>query len=315
VCSKSTASQREVVTPTPRRRAERVDSTIARRAARQHGVVTRAQLLDAGLSPSAIGHRCEAERLHRLHNGVYGVGYVSPSPLARAMAAVLACGAGAVLSHRSAAALWEVAPDWGGPVEVTAAGQHRHVGVLCHRSRALTRRETTLHRGIPVTSVARTVIDLAEVLDDRALTRAVNEAYVRRGLRHGELKRLLAQTRGRRAAARLRAFVDAADAPTRSAFEDAFLEFVGGHGLPLPLVNQRVAGYEVDMLWPAQRVIAELDGHAFHGHRGAFEHDRDKDLDLAAADYVVVRVTWMRLAHEPHREAARLRTVLARRAP
>ena len=192
-------------------------------------MVTRPQLLRAGFADTAIFYRVEAGRLIRLHRGVYAVGHRPPSRHARAMAAVLACGPGAVLSHRSAAALWELG-RWPRAVEVTTPSGHRHEGVLVHRSRTLTRADVTRHYGIPVTTPARTLDDLARVLSPTALTRAVNEARIRHFI-----------TR------------DAAEpGPTRSVFEDAFLAFVDRHGLPRPEVNQHVAGYEVDMLWRPQ---------------------------------------------------------------
>lgn len=255
-------------------------------AARQHGVVSRRQLLDAGFVARSIAHRVEAGRLIRLHRGVYAVGHRPPSPHARAMAAVLACGPGAVLSHRAAAALWGLG-RWQRPIEVTARNARRHEGVLVHRSRTLTPADVTRHYGIPVTSPARTLRDLARVLGPPSLTRAVNEARLRRLVRP-----------------------DHADTgPTRSVFEDAFLAFVDRHGLPRPEVNQHVAGYEVDMLWRRQRLIAELDGRAYH--EDTFEEDRDRDATLTAAGLRVVRVTWRRLAGQEEREAARFRALLA----
>jgi very-short-patch-repair endonuclease len=257
---------------------------IAEIAARQHGLVTRPQLLRAGFADTAITHRVEAGRLIRLHRGVYAVGHRPPSPHARAMAAVLACDA--VLSHRSAAALWDLG-RWQQPIEVTARTARRHQGILVHRSRTLTRADVTRHYGIPVTTPARTLADLAHLLDPRSLTRAVNDARLRHLLR-----------------------VDRGDAgPTRSVFEDAFLAFVQRHSLPTPEVNQLVAGYEVDMLWRPQRLIAELDGHAYHHH--TFEADRERDATLTAAGLRVVRVTWRRLDRQEEREAARFRALLA----
>jgi very-short-patch-repair endonuclease len=275
-------------------------------------VVSRSQLLDAGVSKEVITHRLRTGSLHRLHRGVYAVGYRTSSPLTRAMAAVLVCGPDAVLSHRSAAALWEIGVPWREPIEVTttrpAARHHRAVTV--HRSRTLTPPQITVHRGVPITTVARTLIDLADVLSDRALARTFNEAQVTRRISLDELAALLPQLKGRRAGTRLRPFVDRSDAPTRSVLEDTFLSLVEQHALPRPEVNQRVAGYEVDMLWRDRRVVAELDGRRYHEHDRAFERDRDKDATLVAAGYRVVRVTWRRLVSQPAREAERFRALL-----
>ncbi len=290
------------------------DRALAVLASRQHGVVSRRQLLDAGFTSKKIAYRVKIGRLHRVHEGVYAVGHTPSSLLSNAMAAVLACGESAVLSHRSAAALWNIDPSWRAPVEVTTPGNHCHRGVRVHRSRTLTPQDTTKRHGIPVTTPARTLLDLADVLDDVALARAVNEAQVLRLLRLDDLAAILERSPGRRATRRLRAFVANADAPTRSAFEDAFLRFIERHDLPRPELNQRIAGYLVDAVWRGQRLIVELDGRRYHDHAQPFEHDREKDADLLAAGYVVVRITWRRLIGQPAREAERLRALLVSRA-
>lgn len=285
---------------------------IARIAARQHGVVTRVQLLDAGLGARSIARRTDAGRLHRLHRGVYGVGYAPTDAHARALAAVFACGPRAVLSHRWAAMLWELIAETPRRVEVTSPGSRCPRGISAHRSRALTPPDVTKQRGIPVTAPARTLVDLADVLDDRGLARAVNEAQLRRLVRLDQLAAALERAPGRRAITRLRPFLDRADAPTRSALEDAFLAFVDRHALPRPSVNRTVAGFEVDMLWAEQRLVVELDGHASHERPATFEADRERDAELTAAGFRVLRVTWRRLREHPGREAARLATLLGR---
>ena len=263
------------------------DAALARLATPQHGVVTRGQLLTAGVNAKAITYRLSIGRLHELHRGVYAVGHRPPSPHARAMAAVLACGPGAVLSHRSAAALWAITPAWRGPEDVTAAGKHSHRGITTHRSTTLTRADITRHYGIPITTPARTLHDLARVLPSHSLTRAVNEARIRN----------------------LVSEVHEETGPTRSTFEDAFLRFIARYGLPRPEVNQTIAGHEVDMLWRDQRLIVELDSRTFHRHR--FEEDRERDADLLSEGFSVLRITWRRLKKTPEREADRLRKVLS----
>lgn len=291
-----------------------VNLELARRAAKQHGVLTRAQLTEAGLNRNAISYRLRIGRLNRLHRNVYAVGHAAPAPLPRAMAAVLACGPGALLSHRSAAALWGIVAAWRGAVDVTARNTHRHRGVRVHRSATLAARDGTVHFGIPVTTPARTLFDLAGVLDHAALTRAANEARIVCRVRPGDLEARVIHTPTHPASARLRRVIDHQDAPTRSAFEDAFLAFTERYGLPRPAVNQHVAGYEVDMLWRRERLIVELDGRRFHDQDRPFEHDREKDANLLVAGFAVVRITWRRLHHEPEREASRLRALLAARA-
>ena len=265
-----------------------------------------------GLGVDAIDYRLRVGRLLRMHRGVYAVGYRSPSPLARAMAAVLACGPEAVLSHRSAAVLWEIDSRWRTPIEVTAPTERCHRGVRVHHSRTLLREDLTVHFGIPVTAVARTLLDLAGVLDGKGLARAVNEAQLKCRLRLDDLAALLAHSPGR-TTGRLRAFVDCRQAPTRSVFEDAFLAFVDRYRLPRPAVNQCVAGYEVDVLWPEHKLIVELDSRAYHDSDQPFERDRNKDADLLVAGYPVVRITWRRLSDTPALEARRLADLLARR--
>jgi very-short-patch-repair endonuclease len=207
------------------------------------------------------------------------------------MAAVLACGPGAVLSHRSAAALWEITPPWRGPEDVTATERRRHPRIHTHRSRTLTRADITVHFGIPVTTAARTLDDLARVLSSHSLTRAVNEARVRNLVRDHS---------------------PTATGPTRSHLEDEFLRFVDRYNLPRPEVNQRVAGKEVDMVWREQRLIVELDSRSFH--RDTFEQDRERDAHLLSEGFAVLRITSHRLKRAPRREADRLRALLATRS-
>jgi hypothetical protein len=282
-------------------------SEVARLAARQHGLVTRAQLRKLGLSRGSIDHRLRTGGLHRVHTGVYALAYRSQTPHARMMAAVLACGPGAALSHRSAAELWGFGPPWRGAVEVTVPAQRRPPGVIVHRSLTLASHVAT-HHGIPVTTVARTLIDLAGALDDARLGRAINDAHIKRLVQLEELAELAARCRGR-ASARVSDLLGQ-NAPTRSVLEDRFLAFVDRHGLPRPEVNERVAGHEVDALWREQRLIVELDGRTFHDGPAAFERDRERDAQLVAAGHRVLRITWRRLTDEPDREAARLRALL-----
>ena len=303
---------------TPRRELSAATArslAVAAQAARQHGVLSRAQLAACGVGPDSIARWARNGRLHIVHRGVYALGHVASSTESRAMAAVLACGPGAVLSHRSAALLWQLGITWRGPVEITAPARRRHPGLRIHRSRTLDAGATTTERGIPVTTVARTIVDLADVLGERQLARAVNEAQVTRHLDPAELAALLQQSPGRRAHVRLAPHLARTEPPTRSAFEDAFLAFAAGHGLPAPQTNRRVAGYEVDVLWRRRRLVVELDGRAFHSHARAFERDRERDANLLAAGYRVLRVTWQRLTREPEREAARLRALLVGDAP
>jgi very-short-patch-repair endonuclease len=287
---------------------EPLDRLIAERAARRHGYVTRQQLLDLGVGASAIKRRLRAGRLIRVHAGVYAVGHVPTTPVARAAAAVLACGESAVLSHGSAAALWGFQKRWPEPIEVTTPTHHRRPGIRVHRCGTLTRRDLTTHRGIRVTSPARTVRDIAPSLSDQALTRAVNDGLVGPYLRRAELAELLTRLPCERLAAQL-----SGPEITRSELEDAFRRFARRHGLPAPRCNARVAGREVDVLFAEAGLIVELDSWRFHGTRAAFESDRERDAQMLAAGLSTVRVTWERLREAPEREAARLKGILAAR--
>jgi very-short-patch-repair endonuclease len=218
------------------------------------------------------------------------------------MAAVLACGPKAVLSHRSAAALWRMGIRTPTPIEVSAPTEHLIPGVRAHRCRVV---EATREFGIPVTTPVRTLLDLAGLVDEATLVRAANEARLAGRLPGDELAILV-----QRMPRRLERLLAPRGAPTRSVFEDEFLRFVRRCALPLPEVNQRVAGHEVDMLWRRERLIVELDGRAYHDEH-AFERDRERDADLQAAGHRVVRVTWLRLTGAPAREAVRLASMLA----
>jgi very-short-patch-repair endonuclease len=265
--------------------------TLQRLATEQHGIVTRSQLLHAGVGPDTIKQWVNTGRLIRVHQGVYAVGHVPPSPHARTIAAVLACGPGATLSHRSAAQLWGLIRYFGA-IEITAPTKRTRPGLIVHRHR-LTDADVTTHWGVRTTTAARTLTDLARTLSPAALTRAVNDARLNR---HLSLDDLPARLRHRQT-----------PRPTRSAFEDAFRIFCARHRLPQPHINAIVAGYEVDAYWSEKKLVAELDGEDYHQD---FEADRAKDADLVEAGLRVVRLTWDRLTRQPKREAARVRTRL-----
>jgi very-short-patch-repair endonuclease len=226
------------------------------------------------------------------------------------MAAVLACGPRAALSHVPADALWELKLRWPTTMEVTAPSKRSRPGIKVHRS-PLERRDVTRHYGIPVTTLARTLLDLAEVLETPSLTRAVNEARLRRKATLTDLAELLHRSPGR-TTRRLRPFVQNPTGPTRSEFEDAFLAFARRHGLPTSEMNQIVAGYEVDVLFGEQRLVVELDGREFHEH--TFEEDRERDAVLLNAGFPVLRLTWDRFNRQEQREAQRLKHILDQRS-
>jgi hypothetical protein len=296
-----------------------VDASLAELAARQHGVVTLEQLRGLGLSTRGIHHRVAAGRLHRLHRAVYAVGHDDVSVDGRRIAAVLACGPRAVLSYRSAAAAWGLRPSARARWDVTTPrhGRRGLPGIELHEARSLSDDDVTTLRRIPITSVHRTLVDLAAVLPPDPLERAVHQAEVAGLLDVDAVHAVLARTTGRRGTGRLRAILaQPSPGPTRSALEERFLRLCRGGGLPIPRLNAHVdiAGgtlVEVDALWPAQRVVVELDGAAAHHTRRAFHADRGRDAALAAEGYVVVRLTWHRVTRERRHVCEQLRRVLA----
>jgi very-short-patch-repair endonuclease len=294
--------------------AASVDQRIAALARRQHGNVTREQLLSLGLRPSAIAYRVRTGRLHRVHLGVYSVGRAPSTPLERASAAVLACGHEAVLSHQSALTLWGFATRWESPMHVTLCARRHRPGIATHEARSLTRADLRTELGIRVTSPARTVLDCAPSLTDKRLTRIVNDGRRSGKLKLSELQDVTQRFRNHPGSAALKAFLYDPGAPTRSEFEDAFLTFCKRFALPRPQINTTVGGYEVDALFAAERVIVELDGWDYHQGQAAFEVDRLRDADALEFELVTLRLTWQRMNGAPAREAERLRRILAQRA-
>lgn len=267
------------------------DTVIARVAANQHGVVSLAQLERAGIHERGRRRRVAAQRLHRLHRGVYAVGHLGLSEKGRWMAAVLACGPDAVLSHTSAAALWQLLPQRGF-VHVTVPGDGRtRAGIRVHRSRTLFHSTVTRRAGIPVTTPSRTLADLRRLLPQPQFAAALRQAEY------------------------LGLPLDPALEPdrTRSELEARFLALCRRHRLPRPSVNVRVGSFMVDLLWPEQRLIVELDGYQAHGGRTAFEADRARDVELKALGYDVLRLTWRQVTMEPAEVARTMRRLLRAR--
>jgi very-short-patch-repair endonuclease len=279
---------------------------VAALAHRQHGVVSMTQLRAAGLRSGAIEWRVHRRRLHRIHRGVYAVGHPRLTPRGRLWAAVLACGGvdAAALSHRTAAAIWDLGPPPGRP-EVTTLREHAPTPQLhVHRSKTLQPLTDVVRQpdGLPVTTVARTLADLAQVLTPHQLERACHRAEVLRKLDAPAIEQLLARLPGRRSRSLRQALASLAAADpdiTRSKLEERFLALVAEAGLPRPRVNAIVADHEVDFLWPAPRLIAETDGAAAHLTPTAFDEDRRRDAELQIAGFRVVRFTWRHVTRHP----------------
>lgn len=280
------------------------DRRIASLAEQQYGVVSREQLLGFGFSRDTITRRIKSGRLHRLHSGVYAVGHRCLPTEGWWMAGVLAGGEGAALSHRSAGALWGLratVPDF---IDITAPHSTRSRGALRRHYARLPEDEVTSRHRIPVTTVSRTLFDLAAVVSSQEFERAVREAEFLRLPDRPPLHHLLARYPRRRGARAVRATLGGlARLPggsTRSPLEDRFLRFAARAHLPMPETNVvlRIGShtYQADCLWREQRLIVELDGHEAHGTRSAFESDRERDRRLQAAGWTVVRATHRQLS-------------------
>jgi len=285
-------------------------------AEKQQGLVTRAQLLEAGMTPDTVRARTKARRLRPIQRGVYLVG-PPVAPYLKEMAAVLACGEGAVVSHRSAAALWELLPHPGpsAPVDILVPmpERGRRPGIRARHTSRLQESETTTWNRIPVTTPARTVLDLAGELRMQELERVVAKTERESLAAPGELSSLVARHPRRPGVGILRALLsgDASPTLTRSHAEERFLALVRKAQLALPETNVGVGGYEVDFLWRSQRLAVEVDGFAFHSSRRAFKRDRRRDSILSLKGLRVLRITWSQIVEEPEAVAALLAHNLA----
>ncbi|MGI9019531.1 MAG: DUF559 domain-containing protein [Solirubrobacterales bacterium] len=281
----------------------------------QYWVVARWQLVRPGFGGRRIESWLAVGRLHRLHHGVYAYGRRDVPARGRWLAAVLACGDGALLSHTSAGGLHGITPTDRRLVHVTSRRHARRADseIAHHRTRSLHRDDIAVVGGIPVTSVSRTLVDLAAVLDADRVRDAFEEADRLNLLELGPLAAACARGRGRRGVGTLRTLIAEATAPepTRGEFELRFRHFCRAHSLPLPRANAEVLGYTVDALWPEARLIVELDSWEHHGKaRSAFEIDRQRDVTLLVGGYRVFRLTWRRLHREPGIVAGELRALL-----
>ena len=277
---------------------------IAALATRQHGVIAYRQLRLMGLSERAIAHRVRAGSLHRAHRGVYLVGHQALAPLARHAAGLLAIGPGSSLTYETAGVLSGMCRERDGPIHVSLVthGRVHRPGIRVHKLTAeLPKDEQRVHDGLPVTAPARTLLDLASVLPARELGWALEEALRTRVVLLAGIEEILRRYPRRRGAHRLRELVtehSGDPALTRSEAERRLLDLVRDAGLPQPATNVRLLSYEVDALWPAQNLVVEVDGFAFHGTRAAFERDRNRDAQLQLAGYRVLRLTWRQITRD-----------------
>lgn len=296
-----------------RLRPEPADRRLAQLAGRQRGVVSPAQLRTIGLTGSATAHRIATGRLHRFVAGSLLVGHTVAPPLAAETAALLMCAPDPVLSHASAAALAGI-HEVGDLVHVTIgrSGSSARSGVEIHRVSRLDPRDRTVLSGLPATTPARTLVDLASMLSEDELDTALERARATRIVRPAEIAAALKRARCRRGTGVLRRLLESRPTLTRSQAERRLLDLVRRAGLPRPATNVRIGRYEVDALWREQRLVVEVDGFAYHAGREAFERDRRRDADLHAAGYRVLRVTWRRITGEPEAVVATIAQALAR---
>jgi very-short-patch-repair endonuclease len=286
-------------------------------AGAQGGAIGREQLRALGFGPDAVRSLVRRRVLHRHSRDVFIVGHPHLGRIGRLHAALLAAGPAAALSHRTAAAVWDLRPTARRRVEVTVVrgGRRGDDELQIHRVRSLHERDVTERDGLSVTTVARTLLDLADVVNDRDLHRALEQALILRRFDAAAVDDVVNRANGRRGARRLRTLVRGlTDTPphTRSHLERRFLAFCSAHDLPRPQTNAWVAGHEVDAYWPDARLVVELDGRQTHDTPIAFERDRERDRALAVAGERVIRLTDRQLATGGTRLAADLRALVDR---
>ena len=290
-----------------------IEGVLAALAGRQHGVLSRSQLLRAGLSTHHVEHRLASGRIVRIHRGVYRVGGPE-APRAHEMAAILACGENAVISHDSSARLLGLKPNASSEaIDVgVPSGYRRRPGLRVHRLPTLERADVMRIERIPLTTAARTLWDLAPTTPPRDLARIYTAALDRGQLRRAELERLRTRHEGAPGSRIVRRLLESDPALTRSPAEDRLQELIRAAGLSPPRTNVVVMGLEVDCYWPDHGVVVEVDGFAYHGSAAAFERDRERDRRLVAAGLVVCRITWRQLDETPMAVVAQLAQALAR---
>src|SRR4051794_23777862 len=295
-----------------------IDAAIGRLAEREYGVVARRQLIALGLGEDALQHRLAHGRLYLLHRGTYAVGHRDVPRHGRWMAAVLASGPEAVLSHWSAAALWMIRPNERSLIDVTTPQKSRSWDGICRHHKALPPDEVTVEEGIPVTSVPRTIFDLAATEDVDTVASMLRESEYRNLWDRLSLPHLVERYPGRRGVRKVRfALQRITEEPSgrkRSKLEERFVPFLRRHRLPFPRFNDWILlgekRYQVDCHWPGTNQIVELDGWQTHRTRSAFRDDRARDRALHAAGYSVIHLTWNQLDDEPRAIAADLRVLL-----
>jgi len=278
----------------------------------QLGSITRIQLYEFGVGRGAIDHALKCGLIRQVHRGVYAVGHFSLPPFAAEMAAVLAVGEGALLSHYSAAVMWGLIPAVEGDIDVTLVGQDRsrsRDGIRVHRVKSMPPRDAGSLRNIPITRPARALLDITPDLRPPELERTFDAALKGKIVTRSAVAETAARSPGRPGAARLAALARAElgdPADTRSWPEGQFLTLIRAGGLPEPELNVRFGRYRIDALWRTHRLAVEIDSYGFHSTRRSFESDHERDLALAAAGFTVMRFTREQIVKQPELVLVRL---------
>jgi very-short-patch-repair endonuclease len=288
-----------------------VERIVAKLASRSHGVVTRRQLLAAGISRQEIADRLTTGALLRDYPGVYRVGHRAPSVEARYLAAVRACGDGALLSGPAAAHLWGLLKGPAPAPEVITRTERRIPGVTTRRSRTIDPADATTWRGIPITTVPFTLVALAAQLNADTLARACHEAGVRHGTTPRQVEEVLLRRPNAPGTRQLRAVLHGDVRVTLSKLEQRFLELLRDHGLPLPRTNRKAGARRVDCRWPLQRLTIELDGYRYHHSRHAWEQDRRREREARARGDEFRRYTYGDVLESPALMLSELRALVA----
>jgi hypothetical protein len=291
-----------------------VEEILAELARDSHGVVTRQEILQAGVSKPELLQRVKTGALIRVHRAVFRVGHSAPSLEARYLAAVKACGPGSLLAGRAAGHLLGLLKRSPSLPEVLAPTQRRIKGVTTHRTRRADIKDATRLRGIPVTTVPRTLVDLAAVLDEDELARAVHQADVRHHTTPAHVEKVLSRRHNWPGARKLRRVIWGDVPVTLSKLESSFIAAVRRAGLPPPDSNRRIDGRYVDCRWPRHRLTVELDSYRYHRTRHIWEQDRQREREARARGDEFRRYTWFDVDEEPEPMLADLRALLDRPA-
>jgi very-short-patch-repair endonuclease len=292
-----------------------VEEKLASIASASHGVVTRRQLLEAGVTRQGIASRLRRGDLLREHPGVYRVGHRAPSVHATYLAAVRAAGDGAILCGKAAAHLLGLLKGRPPRAEVLSTSERRIEGVRTLRTRRLDPRDSTVVSAIPVTSVARTLVDLAAELPADELARACHEAGVRYGTTPNDVLAVLRRRPTTRGAEKLRSVIAGDERVTLSKLEARFLTLLRAERLPLPVTNRFAGGRRVDCRWPEHRLTVELDGYRFHNSRHSWEQDRRREREARARGDDFRRFTYGDVTEEPALMLAELRMFFTSKRP